>query len=83
MPENFKELVAYIIDILSLIIPLIFSLALLVIIWKIIDSWVLQAGNPDKIKEGKQYAIWGILVLVVMSAIWGILRLLRGGLFGG
>lgn len=82
MPSNFAELVGGLIGILSLIVPLLFSLALLVIVWKIVDAWILNAGDTKKIDEGKQYAIWGILVLVVMTGIWAILRILRGSLFG-
>ena len=81
-PKNFAELVDFFIGILSLIVPLIFSLALLFIIWKIIDAWILHSDNTTKVDEGKQYALWGVLVLVVMSAVWGILALLRGSIFG-
>jgi len=81
-PENFAELVGFFISILELIVPLIFSLTLLVIVWKMIDSWIINADNPSKIKEGKQYVLWGIIVLVVMSTVWGVLRLLRNSLFG-
>lgn len=81
MPNNFAELVDVFLGIISLIIPLLFSLALLVIVWKIIDSWVLNADKPNKVDEGKQYAVWGVLVLVLMSSIWGIVSLLRASLF--
>lgn len=81
-PRNFAELVDLFIGLLSLIVPLIFTLAMLFIIWKVVDSWVLNADNTAKVDEGKQYVLWGVLVLVVMSAIWGILALLRGSIFG-
>lgn len=82
MPRNFSELVGVFIDILSLVIPLLFGLALLVIVWRIVDAWILHAGDIKKIDEGKQYALWGVVVLVVMSSVWAILRILRGSLFG-
>jgi ABC-type multidrug transport system fused ATPase/permease subunit len=82
MPRNFAELVDVFLSIISLVIPLIFSLALLVIVWKIIEAWVLNPGDQTKIDEGKQYALWGILVLVVMSGFWAIVGILRGSLFG-
>ena len=81
-PRNFAELLDLFIGLLSLIVPLIFTLAMLFIIWKVVDSWVLNADNTAKVDEGKQYVLWGVLVLVVMSAIWGILALLRGSIFG-
>ena len=81
-PKNFTELVSMLIDLLSLIIPLIFAVTLLFIIWKIIDAWILNAGETTKIAEGKQTALIGVLVLVVMSGVWGILEILRRSLFG-
>lgn len=81
MPRNFAELVDVFLSMISLIVPLIFSLALLVIVWKIIDAWVINAGDTNKIEEGKKYAVWGVLVLVVMSSIWAIVALLRNSLF--
>jgi len=84
-PSNFAELVWQIIGILGLVIPLIFSVTLLVIIWKILDTWIInvgQGGDTKKVEEGKQYVVVGMLVLVVMSGIWGLLRLLRASLFG-
>ena len=82
MPRNFAELVDVFLSIISLIVPLIFSLALLVIVWRIIDTWVLNPGDQTKIDEGKKYALWGVLVLVVMSSLWAIIRILRESLFG-
>ncbi len=81
MPGSFAELVDLLIGILSLIVPLIFSLALLVIVWKLIDAWIINAGDVSKREAGKQYATWGILILVIMSSIWAILRILRSSLF--
>ena len=68
-------------DFISLLIPLVFSLALLLIVWRIIDAWILHADDPKKIEEGRQYALWGVLVLVVMSSVWGIVALLRSSFF--
>lgn len=81
-PNSFSELVGMFLGFISLLIPFVFSLALLVIVWKIIDSWVINAGDIKKVEEGKRYAVTGILVLVVMSGIWAIIRLLRGSIFG-
>lgn len=82
MPRNFAELVDVFLGILSLVIPLLFSLALVMIVWKIVDAWILHAGDTAKVEEGKKYAIWGILVLVVMSGIWTIIAILRSSVFG-
>ncbi len=82
-PSNFAELVGVFIDILSLIIPFIFGLSLLIIIWKVVDAWIINGGDAKKIEEGRNVALWGIIVLVIMSGIWAILRILRSSIFGG
>lgn len=81
-PNSFSELVDMFLGFISLLIPFVFSLALLVIVWKVIDSWVINAGDVKKVEEGKRYAVTGILVLVVMSGIWAIIKLLRSSIFG-
>lgn len=79
-PQNFSDVVGGLLDIISLIIPLIFTVTLLVIIWKIIDAWILNAGDETKVREGKQVALIGVIALVVMSGVWGIVALLRSSL---
>ena len=81
-PHTFSQLVGQFIGLLSLLIPLIFALSLLVIVWKIIDTWIINAGDTTKIAEGKQFVVVGVIALVIMSGIWGILRILRASLFG-
>ncbi len=81
-PKNFADLVDLFIGLLSLAVPLIFALTLLFIIWKIIDAWVINGGDQTKVDEGKQTALVGVLVLIVMSGVWGILEILRNSLFG-
>lgn len=82
MPRDFAELVDMFLEFIELLVPFVFSLALLVIVWKIIDAWVINAGDTKKVEEGRQYAVWGVLVLVVMSAVWAIVRLIRSSIFG-
>ena len=81
-PTNFAELVNVFLDILAAVVPLIFSVTLLVIIWKIFRLWIFSPADADKIAEGKQVALIGVIALVIMSGIWGILAILRSGLFG-
>lgn len=82
MPSDFAELVDMFLGFISLLVPFVFSLVLLVIVWKIIDAWVIHAGDAKKVDEGKKYAVTGVLVLVVMSGIWAIVSILRSSIFG-
>lgn len=79
--NNFSDLIAEFINIITLLIPLIFAGTLLIIVWKVIDAWVIHGGEESKIEDGKNTIIVGIIALVVMSGIWGILNILQSSLF--
>ena len=79
--QNFSDLVNTFIGLITLVIPLIFALTFLVIAWKVIDAWIIHAGDANKIEEGKSTILVGILALVVMSGIWGILYILHSSLY--
>lgn len=79
---DFSSLVNYIVELINLIIPIIFGLIVIVLAWRLIDAWVLNGGDTAKVAAGKQTAIIGIIVLVILSGVWGILNLLRDSLFG-
>ena len=80
-PTTYSLLVGEIINIVSILIPLIFAVVFLYLVWKIIDAWILNAGDEAKRSEGKQYALTAILMLVLMVSTWGIIRLLKNTFF--
>ena len=79
-PTTFAELVGFFIGIINQIVPLIFAIAFLFIMWKLIDAWVLHPDDGSKREEGKTIIITGVIVLVIMLSIWGILNLLVSSL---
>lgn len=81
-PTTFKGLVSELLGLINLIIPLIFSIIFIFLVWKIFDAWVLNAADERKREEGKQYATVAVVVMVVMILVWGIVALLRNSLFG-
>jgi hypothetical protein len=81
-PTTFKGLVTFFIDIINILIPALFGLLFVYIVWKIVDAWVLNAGNEQKREEGKQLVTVAVLVLVLMVSAWGVVTLIRQSLFG-
>lgn len=77
---TFSTLVGRLLEIVSIFVLVVFALALLVIIWKIISAWVLNAGDEGKREEGKKTVVFAFVVLVVMASVWGIVALLGNGL---
>ena len=57
------------------VIPVLFSLALVVFIWGVIQ-YIMGANDQTKREEGRKFIIWGIIGLLVITAIWGIVGIL-------
>ena len=81
-PTDYKGLVDLILGLINLIIPALFAVLFVFFFWKMIDSWILHAGDEQKVAEGKQYAIAAVITFVVTFAVWGIVRLIRSSVFG-
>ena len=75
--ESFAEQIGDLIDIL---IPIVFALALLLFLWGL-AKYIFAAGNEEAKEGGKRIMIWGIIALFVMASVWGIVTFLQD-LFG-
>lgn len=80
-PADFKGLVELLLGLIGLIVPLLFTLALLVFLWGITQAWIIGGGDSARVEKGKSIALAGIIGLIVMSAVWGIVALIRASLF--
>ena len=81
-PTSFKGLVEFVIDFINILIPTLFGLLFVYIVWKIVDAWILNAGNDEKIEEGKRLVTVAVLVFVLMVSAWGIVALIKQSFFG-
>lgn len=81
-PTTFAQLVDIIIDLIQIAIPLLFGAVFVYFIWKMIDSWIINAGDQAKREAGRRYAVSAVVVFVVMVSAWGIVSIIRNGLFG-
>lgn len=81
-PSTFKELVNLLLGLINIIIPTILAFIFLFLVWKVIDSWVISAGDESKREEGKQYALVATIVMVLMVIAWGIVAMIRSSIFG-
>lgn len=76
-PTTYSGLVELLIDFINILIPAMFALVFAWIIWRIIDAWVLHAGDPNKIEEGKRMVLTAVFVMVVALSVWGIVQIIR------
>ncbi len=81
-PTDFKSFLNLFNNIIAILIPFIFALTFLTIMWGTLRAWVMGEGSSEDIEKGKKIAFVGIIALVVMSSIWGILSLLKVSIFG-
>ncbi|HNW71790.1 MAG TPA: hypothetical protein PKZ36_02170 [Candidatus Paceibacterota bacterium] len=56
------------------VIPLLFILAVLLFIWGVVQ-YVINADSDEKRTKGRDFMIWGIIGLVVMTSIWGLVKI--------
>lgn len=81
-PTSFSGLVDFIVNIINILIPAIFGIVFLYLVFKIIDAWIIHAGDEKKLEEGKRLMTTAVIVFVLMVSTWGIVTLLKNSLFG-
>lgn len=59
----------------SVLIPLVFALALVAFFWGVFKTFILGGGDEEKQQEGKQLMIYAIIGFIGMVALWGIVQL--------
>ncbi len=81
-PTTFAGVVKFIVDFIGILIPALFGLVFLYVVWKIIDAWIIHAGDDKKLEEGKRMVTVAVLVFVLMVSTWGIVALIKTTVFG-
>lgn len=66
----------------NILIPLLFTLALLVFLFGMFKYFILGGGNESEREKGKQLIMYSLIGFVLMVSIWGIVNIIAGGLFG-
>ncbi len=77
MAKGIKDIIADITDIIDVIIPLLITIAVLTLMWGIVQ-FITAAGDEEKRKKGREFIIYGIIGLFVMVSIWGLVGVLSG-----
>lgn len=81
-PTTFSGLVDFIVNIINILIPAIFGVVFVYLVFKIIDAWIIHAGDEKKLEEGKRLMTTAVIVFVLMVSTWGIVAILKNSLFG-
>ncbi|MFZ2150214.1 MAG: hypothetical protein WAV15_03580 [Minisyncoccia bacterium] len=77
MGTNFQGLLGFFTCIINnSVIPLIFAIAVVMFIWGAVKFFIINSDEEAQREQGKQFMIWGIIALTVMTAVWGLVGLL-------
>ncbi len=78
--SNFEQLVEKIYGMLSSIVPIIVSLAVIVFLWGIFQ--LVRSSSEDARKDAIKVITFGIVALFVMVSVWGLVAILSNTFFG-
>ncbi len=62
------------------LLPLIFAIGFIMFLFGLV-KYVASGGEEDARKEARSTMIWGILILAMMIAAWGFVKLLANTFF--
>lgn len=62
--------------IINTLLTLMVGIALVLFFWGM-AKYITSAGSKEKIDEGRNLIMWGIITLFVMVSVWGIVGLIQ------
>jgi hypothetical protein len=80
--HDFKSLVQLLLGLLKLLVPLIIGLAMVLFLFGIV-RYITAGQDENRMKEGRNLMIYGIIALFVMVSVWGLVAILTSTIFGG
>ncbi|MDC1205657.1 hypothetical protein N8083_02305 [Candidatus Pacebacteria bacterium] len=75
---TFAGLVGKFLEIINVLVLVVFAVTLVILVWQMINAWIIHGGESTAIEEGKKTILTGFIVLIVMASVWGIVALLQG-----
>ncbi len=78
---TFKGVVEEATNLIYLVIPILYVLCFIAFFWGL-TKFLINAGNKDELKTGRQYMIWGAVVLFVLVSVRSILGIVSNEFFG-
>ena len=82
-PSNwaFKDLAAFIISYVNLIVPILGGIAIIVFFWGLI-KYIAAAGDSSAKTNGRSVMYWGTVALFILFSVWGIVAVLKSTFLG-
>lgn len=71
----FSNLVNQLSDLIGLAVPVVIALAVLLFLWGLV-SYIMNQDDAEKRAGARSRMIWGVVIIFVMVAVWGLVVLL-------
>ena len=75
-PTYLHTLITAFLPLINILIKVALSVGLLMFIWGLV-KFITHSGNEKSIEQGRQFMIWGVIILFVMVSVWGIIALMQ------
>jgi hypothetical protein len=63
----------------AVVVPFLYALAFLFFLYGVFKYFFSE--SDEKRKEGRTFALWGVIALAVMFSVWGLVRVLLASFF--
>jgi uncharacterized membrane protein YozB (DUF420 family) len=80
-PTDFKSLLGVFMNLFSLIIPVLISLAILAFLSGV-AMYIWKGASETERSKGKQFMFWGVVGIFVMVSFLGLIEILQDTFFG-
>ena len=78
---NTQYIQAYATSIIGIInnyvVPVLMAIAFLVFLYGVAKAYIFSEGSEDKVKDGHQVALWGVIGFVIMISVWGLVNIVK------
>ena len=64
----------------GILVPMLIAVAFIVFLYGAYNYFILGADNEDKRKEGRTFALYGVIGFVIIFSLWGIVNIFMGTL---
>ncbi|HRH27006.1 MAG TPA: hypothetical protein PLZ99_02505 [Parcubacteria group bacterium] len=77
--STFYDIMDYLNIMLRTINPILFSIVFIVFFWGL-SKFILHSDNEQEVSKGKNYMLWGIIVLFILISFRAIISFITGDL---
>ena len=63
-----------------ILVPVLIAIAFIVFLWGVYKYFIYHGDSESDKMEGRKYAMWGIIGLVVIFSVWALVNILMGAL---